>query len=652
MGQLGDGNTTPGVFKSLPVRVTGLTGILDIAAGQEHACALLLQARVSCWGSNSSGQVGNGSTSASVPTPVPVVRDSALDPLGQVVAISAGGKHSCAISFDGSIRCWGDDGFGQLGDTKTNNVRPTADTAVFGLNDGFEVVTGNTHTCAVEVTNFTGRCWGDNSSGQLGNGTTNFAAVPNTVNGVPGSTGIGGRSIRAHDRWSCAKRGNGSLACWGGTGSSPAGPNPTTIAGLTDSLTLAMNPGNTCVVESTGNVSCFDDNIRQPSLVEGGSVTGYSRGVAHDCSVVFGGPLLCTGSNTRGQLGNPHGPGTPVNAQNQQLSNIVMVVSGAFHSCALAVDGTVWCWGDNTVGQLGNGTVGGFLNFAAPVPGLSNIIAISAGTDPGSGGLGTGSFTCALSATGGVFCWGAGGKGQLGNGSNTSVQPVAQAVFGLTNAAAVSAGQSHACAVLADASAMCWGNDSSDQLGASDTANHSTPVSVIQNFTTVNGVTIPIKLSFLTAIAAGFSHTCSLQASGLPRCWGDNSAGEIGNGTVSTQLVSRPAIVNSFTANVDPAVSLKTNDRIAIATALVNCPAGGEAHISLTLEQGQVTGTGHGVSACEGGLVQVPINVPAQGPVGFEPGAATAMVEALVKDQGAITEDQHWTRAVVLSFEP
>src|SRR5205807_9364989 len=103
-----------------------------------------------------------------------------------------------------------------------------------------------------------------------------------------------------------------------------------------------------------------------------------------------------------------------------------------------------------------------------------------------------------------------------------------------------------------------------------------------------------------------------------------------------------------FTANVSPAVSLRSNGRIAIVTALINCQAG-QAHIYLTLEHGPVSGNGVAVAQCAGGLIEVPMEVAAQGPTGFSAGPAHAQVEAIVKDQGTVTEDQHWSRDVVIS---
>ena len=625
-GQLGDGTYQ---LRSVPVTVTGLTDVLDVAAGAQHTCALVVSSGVQCWGTNADGQIGT-LFSGYVPTPVSVVVVPSIPApqlLSNAVAISAGGNHSCAILVDGSIRCWGDDTYGQLGDSQTNNQRPVANTAVLAINDTLEIVSGAKHTCAVETVNFTGRCWGDNTTGQLGNGTKNPASIPNTVAGVPGITGIGGRGIRAGFDRTCARRGNGTFACWG----YPEGPNPVALYAVSDTVSLALDSEITCAVQSSGIAFCplnFDPDTHRgfPQNTLSVALSGE-----HQCGIGVTGGSFCAGFDSLAQTGSG-------------LSRIAMIATGVGHACALLVDGTVQCWGDNTAGQLGIGIVGGFFTSPVQVQGLSSIVAITAGTSD--------SFMCALSAIGTISCWGAGGQGQLGNGNIIPFQPFAQPVFGITNAVAVSAGASHACGIVADGSAQCWGSNKSLQLGGRDTTSiQSTPVPVISSIQTINGLTFAFKLSAVAAISAGFSHTCSIQASGQPLCWGDNSGSEIGNGTQSTTPVARPTSVNSFTANIKPTVSVKSSGRIALVTALMNCPSGGEAHISLTLEQGLVSGAGTAVAACESGLTEVSITVATQGPADFQTGAATATVEALVKSQGIITEDQHWTRAVIIRVQ-
>ena len=675
-GQLGNGAFP---LISGPVNVSGLSGVIDIAAGDRHTCALLVDGTVRCWGLNFSGQLGDGFFGNQQASPVSVLVSASLSaprPLTGAVAVSAGSDHSCAIVANGSAFCWGANTSGKLGDGTTNGPRPVASAIVLALARALEIVTGNDHSCAIEVVNGAVRCWGDNSKGQLGNGSISPSSVAVTVGGVAGS--IGARGIGAGDGLACARRGNGTVSCWGADGNGQLGngqvtstnspnPNPQTISGLNDAMLLSVGTFHSCVLQSSGQVSCWGSNqggaitsnlvnsYPSPTTVPGiSNATAISGAGDHTCAVLVDGTLRCWGANYDGQLGNSTvgigaifvSPVAVVDASLNPVSGVVMVSAAHLHSCALIVDGTVFCWGDNGSQELGDGGLEAFTSTPVKVVGLNNITAISAGDG----------YTCALSAFGGVSCWGGGSYGELGDSMN-STQPFPDAVSGLGDAVAIAAGteesgaEQHTCAIRAEGSAVCWGSDRRDELGAADTASqHNSPVPVIFSFVTVHEVQIPFKMAFVTAMAPGLRFTCSLQAYGQPRCWGDNSFGQIGDG--GTELLqARPTTVNSFTANVDPAAALESNSRIAKVTALVNCLEG-EAHIFLTLEQGQTSGSGAGVAACEGGLVRVPLTVPAHGSTGWQPGPATAKVEAIVKDQGEIVEDQHWTRTVVLSFQP
>jgi hypothetical protein len=292
--------------------------------------------------------------------------------------------------------------------------------------------------------------------------------------------------------------------------------------------------------------------------------------------------------------------------------------------------------------------VAGILTFQ-----LSNIVGIAAGT----------SHMCVVSAFGTVLCWGANSRGQIGN--NTTIPtPHPAFVSALADAVSVSAGAFFTCAAQAGGGASCWGANDSGELSAIDSVDHLTPTSVgrfVLCGSLCPGGRAFFPISTVTAIATGTGtrfiffpsphligqeHTCARFTSSVIDCWGNNAQGEIGDGTTTNQ--SRPTAVNSFLANVDPAATLR-NGRIAEVTALLNCEAGAQAHIVLTLEQGGSSGTGHAEAACESQLIQVPVTVPAQGSSGFQAGTATAHVEAIVRGKGEILDDTHWTRQVVLS---
>jgi alpha-tubulin suppressor-like RCC1 family protein len=201
--------------------------------------------------------------------------------------------------------------------------------------------------------------------------------------------------------------------------------------------------------------------------------------------------------------------------------NATAVSSGWVSACALLLDGTIQCWGQNQLGELGNGTV--TYNSLVPVTvvGITNANAIAAGYYQ----------TCAVLAGGTVQCWGYNAEGQLGNGTTTN-SSVPITVPGIT-ADSVVLGDAcqQTCALLTDGTVQCWGDNSQGELGNGTTTNSAVPVTVV-------GITN------VAAVVAGQCHACALITGGTIQCWGDNRAGELGNGTTTNSSV--PVTVLGF----------------------------------------------------------------------------------------------------------
>jgi alpha-tubulin suppressor-like RCC1 family protein len=267
------------------------------------------------------------------------------------------------------------------------------------------------------------------------------------------------------------------------------------------------------------------------------SLAGY-----HTCAVTAVGGVDCWGNNAQGQLGNNSTTlsSTPVQVEGPGgsgfLTGAVAASAGYQHSCALTAPGAVYCWGANGQGQLGtSSTTASYVPVQVDGPGgsgyLSGIAAVSAGYE----------HTCALTAAGGVYCWGANFDGQLGTNSTTaSLVPVQVVGLGgsgyLSGITAVSVGYQHTCALTTAGGVYCWGSNGSGQLGTTATAQSNAPIQVMAPGGSG-------YLSGITAISAGSYHTCGLTTAGAVYCWGDNTDGDLGNG--STTASSLPVQVDA-----------------------------------------------------------------------------------------------------------
>ncbi|PKN23641.1 MAG: hypothetical protein CVU65_13890 [Deltaproteobacteria bacterium HGW-Deltaproteobacteria-22] len=339
--------------------------VTAFSVGNFHVCALLEDGQVRCWGDNGSGQIGDGTVSVNRLTPTTV---SGLDP---VVSVSAGGSHTCAVLGDGTVRCWGNNLWLQLGSGLAGDS--STPLPVQGLSGAAAVSAGIYHTCTRQ-SDGTVRCWGSGSSGQLGNGGNSDSGVPVTVSGLTSVI-----ALDAGEDFTCALRQDQSLWCWGRNNYGQLGDTTTTPRNVPVAVSLAS------------------------------SVAHFSAGRYHACAVLSDGTGRCWGINQYGQLGNQtmtiSATSTPVVVFG--LSTAQSIACGAAHTCAGLSDGTASCWGFNNFGQLGDGTSN---TRTAPV-------AVSTLTRVASVGLGY-EHGCAQIAGGKrVWCWGRNAVAQLGDGT-------------------------------------------------------------------------------------------------------------------------------------------------------------------------------------------------------------------------------------------
>ena len=427
-------------------------GAKAISTGYSHACAILNDDSLKCWGNNYNGQLGDGTTTRrNSPTEVDLGNGrTAKD-------VQAASSRTCAILDDDSLKCWGFNDDGELGDGTTTD-RHTPAAVDLGTNRTAKAVfLSARRTCAI-LDNDSLKCWGSNSRGALGDGTTTDRNSPTAVdlgtNRTAKLVSFGGNS------YTCAILDNDSLKCWGGNSWSQLGDGTTTHrnsptavllgAGKT-AKTVSTGYFNSCAILDDNSIKCWGEN-NYTGLLGNGSTAEYSTPVA-------------------------------VNLGESRTAKAIGIFSNS-HSCAILDDDSLKCWGLNSVGQLGiDSENNDFCTFSDTDDGddCKKIpTSVNLGTDRTAKAVFLGSGrTCAILDNDSLKCWGENDHGQLGDGTTSNRNTPTTVDLGTNmTAKAVNLGDDYACAILDDNSIKCWGENNVGQLGDGTTTDRSTPTLV------------------------------------------------------------------------------------------------------------------------------------------------------------------------------
>jgi alpha-tubulin suppressor-like RCC1 family protein len=524
--ELGNGTTTS---SSTPVAVSLPAGttVSAISAGDSHGLALTSTGSVLAWGSNSNGQLGNGTTTNSS-TPVAV----SLPTGTTVTAVSGGENHSLALTSTGSVLAWGYNGDGELGNgTTTDSSTPVAASLPAGTTIA-AVSAGQSHSLALTSTGSV-LAWGDNVDGELGNGTTTSSSTPVAVS-LPTGTTVA--AIGAGAGHSLALTSTGSVLAWGWNGYGQLGNGTTTDSSTP--VAVSLPAGTTIAAVSAGDVHSLALTAKRatsttatatPAASTSGVTVTYGATVAPvtgtgtptgTVTFTVGAVTLCTtpalngaGSGTCTATNAPVGTDTVV-ATYSGDATFATSTGTTTETVSAPPASSVLAWGYNAEGQLGNGTT---TNSTTPVatslPAGTTVTAVSGGAQ----------HSLALTSTGSVLAWGDNVGGELGNGTTTSSStPVAVSLPAGTTVTAISAGDFYSLALTSTGSVLAWGSNSNGQLGNATTTGSSTPVPV----SLPNGTTV-------TAISAGGASSLALTSTGSVLAWGNNVEGELGNATTT-----------------------------------------------------------------------------------------------------------------------
>ncbi len=485
VGQLGVGTLT--VLQNLaPVQIGSATSWISVETGDNSVLGLQNNGKLFAWGFNGAGQLGDG-TSQNQNAPVQI--GATIKWIGMSIGQTGNSNltHSLGVSSDGKLFAWGSNVFGQLGiGTPDSNPHPTpllisSMTNLVNVECGF----GTSYSIAANGALFS---WGNNSTGQIGNGNTNNEASPVQASVVP----LGWSKVAAGDTYTAALKSDGNIWTMGNNDFGQLGNGSTT------------------------------PNSLVPVQVIGSDFKQVVCGKSHTLAIKANGTLWAWGKNVNGQLGIGNSDAslhsTPI--QIGVGNNWTSVSAGDAYSMAIKADGTLWAWGDNTFGQFGNGTPNPTPTTAPiQISGLDTWVDVECGTD----------FTLILKSNGTLSAAGNNDFGQLGIGSLASIVPSFQLVTAVpTNnwiSIAASAGGAHSLGVTSNGLVYAWGDNTHGQIGDGTFNPHNAPV-VVSFFQTLG-------VKALT-VYAGLAHSFAIINTGEIYGWGDNASSQLGHSVTHT----------------------------------------------------------------------------------------------------------------------
>lgn len=523
-GQLGIGTTTS---QATPTIVNSGTTYKMISAsrGTMTTCAITSADVLQCWGYNYYGQVGNGNTTD-------VLSPTTIDSGTNYKKVSVGSSITCGITDTNKIKCWG---HGYLGNG-TYSSYLSVPTAIDVITDYSDISVGG-HICGVTTSSLT-KCWGSNSGGQLGDGTSADRQTPTVILSSDIFT-----TVTAGGGFSCGLKSNGSIVCWGqnavgqfGYGNAFSNRVPTKVDFTGTIADVSVGESILCLIDSSQKLKCHSTTYPSSSIFLGNGVpsanikapirvdplTSYSlisNNSDTSCGITTAGVLKCWGYNYNGQLGT---------GSTQLESQPVVIDSGTtyskvsnarFHTCGITTVGVLKCWGQNTNGNLGDGTV---VDKLVPTVIDTGVNYKEIHTYMG--------HTCGITSADELKCWGLNSFGQLGDGTtvNKTVPTVINAGVFYKKIATSNAST---CAITIGNKLKCWGINANGRLGDGTGSNQlsPSPVDAATDF---------------KAIALGSAFGCAITSNDDLKCWGHNFYGQLGDGSSSNNS-GTPILIDS-----------------------------------------------------------------------------------------------------------